>query len=417
VGTVSRRFALLAPAVCVAIAVATAVLLSLGPGRSLPGDVFGGVGGASFLVLSLTFAGVGAIVAWRVPGNRIGWIFCLTGILCGITVLSWAYADYGLNVPSEALPGVAVAAGFPGEPLAPFLGFAMLVFPDGRLPSRRWRPVAALLGLSMALLFVSDVVRPGALNDPFRAASNPFGVAGMGDAARAMNAVGWGLVPAGLVLAAASLIVRLRRARGVVRRQLELVVGVGALVAVVAAMDMSTWLIWPDGNLQTRMGVMGLGFSALPVATGVAILRYRLYDIDVVVNRTVVYAVLVASLAALYFGGVYVAQAVLRSVSGGQSSTLAVTASTLLVALAFQPLRRRIQGTVDLHFYRSQYDSGRTLEALAWRLRRQIDIESLSGEVLGAVNDTLHPAHATLWPRPPNPVTNPERPPGTTEVS
>jgi hypothetical protein len=165
------------------------------------------------------------------------------------------------------------------------------------------------------------------------------------------------------------------------------------------------------------MGVMGLGFSALPVATGVAILRYRLYDIDVVVNRTVVYAVLVASLAALYFGGVYVAQAVLRSVSGGQSSTLAVTASTLLVALAFQPLRRRIQGTGDLHFYRSQYDSGGTLEALAWRLRRQIDIESLSGEVLGAVNDTLHPAHATLWPRPPNPVTNPERPPGTTEVS
>jgi hypothetical protein len=407
----------LALPICVVIAAASAVLLSLGPGRPLPGDVFGGVGGASFLVLSLTFAGVGATVAWRVPGNRIGWIFCLTGILCGITVLAWAYADYGLNVTSGAPPGLAVAAGFPGEPVEPFLGFAMLVFPDGRLASRRWRPVAALLGLSMALLFVSDVVRPGALNHPFRSASNPFGVAGVGDAVRAMNAVGWGLVPAGLVLAAASLIVRLRRARGVVRRQLELVVGVGALLAVVAAVDMSTWLIWPDGNLQTRMGVMGLGFSALPVATGVAILRYRLHDIDVLVNRTVVYTVLVASLAAVYLSGVYVVQAILRSVSGGQSSTLAVTASTLLVATAFQPLRRRIQAAADRHCYRSRYDAGRTLEGLAMRLRRQIDLESTRGEVLAAVHDTLHPAHATLWLRHPDPVTNPERPPGTTEVS
>ena len=224
--------------------------------------------------------------------------------------------------------------------------------------------------------------RPGALSDPFRAAANPFGVAGMGGAARAMNAVGWALVPAGLLLAAASLIVRLRRARGVVRRQLELVVGVGALLAVVAAVDMFTWLIWPDGNLQVRMGVMGLAFSALPVAAGVAILRYRLYDIEVVVNRTVVYAALIVSLAALYFGGVYIAQAALRSVSG-QSSTLAVTASTLLVAVAFQPLRRRIQRAVDRRFYRSRYDAGRTLEVLARRLRRQIDIESLSGELLG----------------------------------
>jgi hypothetical protein len=162
--------------------------------------------------------------------------------------------------------------------------------------------------------------------------------------------------------------------------------------------------------------LIGVSFAAFPAATGVAILRYRLYDIELVLNRTVVYTVLVASLATLYFGGVYVAQVALRSISG-QSSTLAVTASTLLVAGTFQPLRKRIQLVVDRRFYRSPYDAGRTLDALASRLRRQIDLESTRGEVLAAVNETLHPAHATLWLRLPDPVTNPERPPGTTEVS
>ena len=401
---------------CVVIAVASVVLLAVGPEQPAEADIFAGVGGASFLVLSLTFASVGAMVAARVPDNRIGWVFCAIGVLCGMSVLAWVYADYGLNATSNVIPGAAAAAAFPSEPLAPFLGFALLMFPDGRLPSRRWRPVAGLLGLSMGLLFVSDIVRPGALDDPFRAASNPLGIPGVRGAAIVMNDAGWALVPIGLGLAAASLIVRRRQARGVVRRQLELVLGIGALVAVVIAADMSTWLIWPNGGLQLRIALIGVSFAAFPAATGVAIFRYRLYDIDRVVHRTVVYAVLIASLAALYFGGVYVAQAALRSVSG-QSSTLAVTASTLLVAGAFQPLRKRIQTMVDRRFYRSRYDADRTLEALASRLRRQIDLESTRGEVLAAVNETLRPAHATLWLRIPDPVTNPERPPGTTEVS
>ncbi len=400
----------------IAIAFASTVLLVLGPGRPVEADVFAGIGGASFLVLSLTFGSVGAMVAGRVPENRIGWIFCAIGVLCGMSVLAWAYADYGLNATSGATPGAALAAVFPSEALAPMFGFALLVFPDGHLPSRRWRPVAALLALSMALLLVSDVVRPGALDAPFRTASNPLGVPDVRAATIAMNDAGWVLAPVGLTLAAASLIVRLRRAEGVARRQLELVLGFGALVAVVIAVDMSTWLIWPDGSLQVRIAVIGVSFAAFPAATGVAILRHRLYDIDVVIRRTVSYAVLVAALAGLYFGGVYVAQAALRSVSG-QSSTLAVTASTLVVAVVFQPLRKRIQLAVDRRFYRSRYDAGRTLEALASRLRRQIDLESTRGEVLAAVNETLHPAHATLWLRPPGPVTNPERPLGTTEVS
>jgi hypothetical protein len=412
----ASRFAPWALPLCVVIAVASTVLLALGPDPPLPADVFAGLGGASFLVLSLSFATVGAMVAARVPDNRIGWIFCTIGFACGVSVLAWAYADYGLNAGSQPTPGAAMAAAFPSSPLAPLLGFALLVFPDGRLPSRRWRPVAALLACAMALLLVSDVVRPGVLDDPFRKVTNPFGIAGMRGTAIVVSDLGWLLVPLGLALAAASLIVRLRHAHGLVRQQLQLVLGVGALVALVVAVDMSSWFVFPDGSLQIRMAVIGAGFSAFPAATGVAILRYRLYDIDVVVNRTVVYTVLVASLATLYLGGVYVAQAALRSVSG-QSSTLAVTASTLLVAGAFQPLRKRIQTTVDRRFYRSRYDADRTLEALASRLRRQIDLESTRGEVLAAVNETLRPAHATLWLRIPDPVTNPERPPGTTEVS
>ncbi len=412
----SRRIAPIAWALCVAIAVVSAVLLALGPGRQLPGDVFAGAGGASFLVLSLTFGGVGALVAWRMPENRIGWIFCVIGVFGGASVLAWAYADYSLNVTLHPLPGADAAAAFPSEGLAPLLGIAMLVFPDGRLPSRRWRPVAALLALAMALLLVSDCLRPGPFDEPFQAASNPFGVSGLRGDMIVVNDTGWALVPVGLSLAAASLLIRLRGARGVVRRQLQLVLAVGALVAVAVAADMSTWLLWPDGNLEMRIAVIGLAFAAFPAATGVAILRHRLYDIDVVIRRTVSYAVLVAALAGLYFGGVYVAQAALRSVSG-QSSTLAVTASTLLVAAAFQPLRRRIQQAVDRRFYRSRYDARRTLEDLASGLRRQVDIESLRSEVLEAVNETLHPAHASLWLRAPHPVTNPERPPGTTEVS
>ena len=404
----SRRLAPIAWALCVAIAVVSAVLLALGPGDSCRATC-SPVPAARRSSSSLTFGGVGALVAWRMPENRIGWIFCVIGVFGGASVLAWAYADYSLNVTSHPLPGADAAAAFPSEGLAPLLGIAMLVFPDGRLPSRRWRPVAVMLGLAMALLLVSDSVRPGALDDPFRAASNPLGVSGLREVTIAMNAVGWVLVPIGIVLAAASLIVRLRRAHGVVRRQLQLVLGVGALVAVVVALDMSTWLIWPDGNVQIQMAVIGLSFSAFPAATGVAILRYRLYDIDVVISRTVSYAVLVVVLAGLYFGGVYVAQAALRSVSG-QSSTLAVTASTLLVAAAFQPLRRRIQQAVDRRFYRPRTTPRRRsrLRGAAAPAGRHRVLERL-GARRGGQRDAASRARSA-WLRS-RPVTIPERRP------
>ena len=312
---IPRRLAALSLGVSLALALPSVVLLVLGPGRSVPADVFGGVGGAGFLVMSLAYATVGALLMSRVPQNRIGWLFGITGIVVGATVLAWVYADYGLYATSTRLPGVALAASFPGEPLAALLGFTLLLFPDGRLPSRRWRPVAGVLLLAVALLFVTDLLRPGHLDDPFAAVSNPLGVPGTRGAMDAVNNAGWLLVVVGIALAAGSMLARLRRAQGIERQQLKLVLAVGAAVAAIVALDMGSWLIWPHGGLQIRMGLLGISFATFPVAAGVAILRYRLYDIDVAINRTLVYGALTATLAGVYLGSVLLLQLALSGLT------------------------------------------------------------------------------------------------------
>jgi hypothetical protein len=394
-----RRAGRVALALTALSAAASAVLLVLGPGRSLPADVFGGVGGASFVVLSLAFATVGSLVASRVPQNRIGWIFCLTGLLVAVSVLAWVYADYGLYATSGRLPGAAGAAAFPGEPLAAVFAFVVLLFPDGRLPSDRWRPAAYVIGLAALLLFVTDVLRPGALDDPFATVSNPLGVPGTRGVMDAVNNAGWLLVTVGLGLAAASLLVRLRRARGIERQQLKLVLAVGAVVVVVTALAMTTWLVWPRGDLQVRMALLGLSYAGFPVAAGVAVLRYRLYDIDLVINRTLVYGALTATLAVVYLGSVLVLQFTLSGVAGG--SGLAVAASTLVAAALFRPARARIQAAVDRRFYRRKYDAQRTLEGFSGRLRDEVDLVALNAELGAVVRETLQPAHVSVWLRSP----------------
>jgi signal transduction histidine kinase len=345
------------------MAVPIAVLLVLGPGRPVPSDVFGGVGGAAFLVLSLAFATVGAIVAARVPENPIGRLFCATGIVNEVTLLAWVYADYGLHATSPRLPGAAAAASIPGEPTAALIGLMLLLFPDGRLPSRRWRPAVYVLGLAAALLLVTDVLRPGPLDDPFAMVSSPLGVPGTRAAMDAVNNVGWLLVLVGLALGAGSLLVRLRRARGVERQQLELVLAVGAVVATVACLDMATW-VWPNGHLQIRMAVMGICFAAFPVAAGVAIVRYRLYDIDVVVNRTLVYGASTALLAAAY--GL---TTLLLGTALGRGSAWTTAGATLAVAVAFRPLRARVQDVVDRRFSRARYEAQRRISGFLEELR------------------------------------------------
>ena len=379
----ARRVAALIWGLCVVFGVATLVLLIIGPGRVLPSDIFSGVGGLSFLILALTFASVGAIVARRVPENRIGWIFLLTGLATSVQLLSWQYADVGLRA-THRLPGAPGAAVFNtviGEATAGLLGLSLLLFPDGRLPSRRWRPALASLLVGMALLVLAGTLRPGRYAEPFAQVSNPFGLAGARGAMDAVDLAGWLFVWAGIGLGAAAMIVRLRRARALEREQLKLVLAVGSVAATAAALVMATWLIWPAGDLQARIAVLGVCFASVPLAAGVAILRYRLYEIDLVVNRTLVYAAVTVISAV-----VFAATVVVLGTALGRGSGWATAAATLVVALAFRPLRSRVQGAVDRRFNRARYDAMHRmttfLEALREGRAAPEEVESVLRELV-----------------------------------
>ncbi len=380
--------------------------------RSLAGgDVSWSGGGilanALFVLAVFTFPVVGLVIATRRPGNRIGWILLAIGLGWGVAN-STSYSDYGLvlhhHVPAAAAVA-AVGSTFWIVPIVLMGTFLLLLFPDGRLPGPRWRPVAWLSGAVIVVGVLTGVLTPGKMTQAgYPGATNPYGVTALAtvvdDAKFALI-----LVPILMVASAAALIVRFRRARGDTRRQIKWLAAAAGLVAgTYAVVELTSVIAYPSsphapGWLLVSQGVALVSFGLIPVAIGIAILRHRLFDIDLIVRRTLVYAVLVACLAVIYLAGVYAIEAVVRSVSGS-SGTFAVTLSTLAVALAFQPLRRRIQTAVDRRFYRAGYDAGRTLDAFSARLRDQIDLDTLSSDVLAVVGEALHPAHAALWLRP-----------------
>jgi len=381
----------------IAVAAAAAVFLVLGPGRPLPEDLFGGISGAAWLTLALAFATVGALIVSRLPGHRVGWLFAGLGLLIALNELSYSYATWGLYAQRGEVPGLTVAPLGWGQPIAPLLGLSLLLFPDGRLPSRRWRPVAAMSAVAI-LGFVATVLRPGPFDVPFDRVSNALGVPGMREAMNALNGACWMLTYVALGLGVRALALRLRGARGDERQQLKWVLTVSTVVGAVTVVLMGSWFIWPE-NVQWRMAVLGGAFIAFPLATGVAILRHRLYDIDVVINRALVYGALTATLAGAYLGGVFVLQLVLRPLT--QESSLAIAASTLAVAALFRPARSRIQAVVDRRFYRRKYDAARTHEAFSARLREEVDLDSLAAQLREVVGETMQPAHVSLWLRPP----------------
>jgi hypothetical protein len=381
----------------VAVAAAAAVFLVLGPGRALPEDLLGGISGAAWLTLALAFATVGALIVSRLPGHRVGWLFAGLGLLIALNELSYSYATWGLYAQRGEVPGLTVAPLGWGQPIAPLLGLSLLLFPDGHLPSRRWRPVAAMSAVAI-LGFVATVLRPGPFDVPFDRVSNALGVPGMREAINALNGACWMLTYVALGLGVRALALRLRGARGDERQQLKWVLTVSTVVGAVTVVLMGSWFIWPE-NVQWRMAVLGGAFIAFPLATGVAILRHRLYDIDVVINRALVYGTLTATLAGAYLGGVLVLQLVLRPLT--QESSLAIAASTLAVAALFRPARSRIQAVVDRRFYRRKYDAARTHEAFSARLREEVDLDSLAAQLREVVGETMQPAHVSLWLRPP----------------
>ena len=359
---------------------------------------------ADVVVMGVAFSTVGAIVASRCPQSTIGWIFCAIGVLSGFRSLSVQYAIYAFIAAPGSLPGGEVLAlTFPWNwvPYVALLVLLGVLFPDGRLPSRRWRPFVWLTVGTASISIIALAVSPEPLWALGSTWQNPLGIEGMNSGAI------WAVTQASMyslaLVSATSLLIRLRYASGVKRQQLKWVAAAGALAAMGAMSNRvvhplldDTWISWASFFL------MMAGLVSIPIAMGIAILRYRLYEIDIVINRTLVYGALTAMLVAVYFGTVVLLQR-LFVVLTGERSTLAVVASTLLIAALFNPLRRRIQAFIDHRFYRRKYDARKTLEAFSAKLRDETDLEALSGELVSLVRETMQPAHVSLWLRPDTP--------------
>ena len=381
----------------VAILLAALVLLALGVGHETPVDDFGlsAWGGVVFAVAALSFGTVGALIVARVEHNRIGWVFWVTGLSIAVGNLAFQYADHGLYIAEQRLPGATFAAWLPvGIPPAfGLLGIALLLFPDGRLPSRGWRPALVLALAGIAFNVVGYGLRPGPLDAPFAVVDNPFGIPGAKEPLDALSGLGWLLMGLSVGLAAVAMSRRLRRAHGVERQQLKWLAFAAAITGTAIVADVISYFIQDTGFESVRNAVLAVAFAVFPVAAGAAILRYRLFDIDVVINRTLVYGALTAAL-----GATYLALVLLLGLTLG-TSNLAIAISTLAVAALFRPARARIQAAVDRRFYRRRYDAALTLESFGARLRDELDLETLGADLRDVVSETVQPASVSLWLR------------------
>jgi len=357
-----------------------------------------------FWLLFVTFATVGALVASRWPKNAIGWIFCWLGLSFSLGSASEEYALYALVTEAGSLPGakgmVWLTSLFGGPIVFALFALVFLLFPDGRLPSRRWRPVV-WLELVAVVCLVAWAFEPGPLgNLGLVRVSNPFGIQGAAGLLGTLGLVGLFMTLAVAVAGGISLVVRFRGARGVERQQIKWFAFSGVVFCAVFAAGLFLWTLPQSPATAWIWPVLFLaGASTIPAAVGIAILRHRLYDIDLLINRALVYGSLTATLLAGYFGGIVVLQR-LFVVLIGERSTLAVVASTLLIAALFNPLRRRIQGFIDRRFYRRKYDAAKTLAAFTARLREETDLDALSDNLVGMASATMQPEHASLWLRP-----------------
>ena len=370
----------------------------------------GAIGNLLILAPFLAFTIVGALIASRRPENPIGWICLVAGLFWTLIALDDQYTAYGLAttgvVPFPAAV-VALSQWLWVPPVGLLSIYLILLFPDGRLPSRRWRPLAWFSGAVMALVSLAIALAPGPLPD-LGGVRNPFGLEGYPWIAEATNVIP-ALLPLCTLASALSLVLRYRRSGSEQREQIKWIAFAGSFVGLMSLITVVSTLIFapefPDstGTQPLWLGVLQdvelLSFAGIPVAVGIAVLRYRLYDIDVIINRTLVYGSLTATLIALYFGGIVVLQRLFVLLTG-QQSTLAVVASTLLIAALFNPLRRRIQSFIDRRFYRRKYDARKTLEAFTAKLRDETDFDALNAELVGVVNETIQPAHVSLWLRP-----------------
>ena len=398
---IARRALLLygLPVACCLLAAFLMVVSSPAPlaGRDRPPLAFLPV----LLLGFASYAGVGALVASRRPSNPVGWIFWLIGLFFSAGFMALGYGDYALLVRPGELPGGELAVWvwtWSGGLflLGPTLIF--LLFPTGRLPSPRWVPLVWLAGAGGAGSAGAAALSPGYLPDYSPRIENPLGSGGaIGELAASVADPAGALMLLAFFLSLVAMIVRLRGAHGVERQQLKwFTYACGVLAAAGLA---SVLAPGREGALGDAIFVVvWLALVAIPVAAAIAILRHRLFDIDLVINRTLVYGALTACLALAYWASVVLLGQLLRPLTS--ESDLAIAASTLAVAALFRPLRGRIQAVVDHRFYRRSYDAARTLESFSARLRDQVDLDALSVELEAVVSETMAPAQVSLWLRP-----------------
>jgi hypothetical protein len=370
------------------------------------GDLLGGV---IFLIFPL----VGALIASRRPRNAIGWILLAEGLLWMFLGMTDYYGLYGVARPgSVPFPvGVAAVNNFMWVPAVGLLGtYVFLLFPDGRLPSRRWRPLAWLSGTVIVLVSILVGLTPGGLQN-LGGIRNPYALEGY-PWLETVAYIVLPLLPLCMLASVISLVMRYRRSRGEERQQIKWIVFAASFVGLLYLIAMVCAFIFPSGawfQAGSPLWLDLLGYAALisftlvPIAVGFAVLRYRLYEIDIIINRTLVYGSLTVMLALVYFGGVAGLQRLLAPATG-QDSQLAIVASTLVIAALFNPMRRRIQRFIDRSFYRSKYDARKTLEAFSAKMRDDTDLNALSDDILAVVRETIQPEHVSLWLRPPDRV-------------
>ena len=402
---------------CVALAASAVVLALYRPPVPLKGLWEWGWHfnwGVVIAVSLLTYPTVGAFVASRRPENIIGWIMCGVGLLCVTEGFALVYSGFALSVGPDSLPGEKIALWVSGWFHIPIvvLGVALMVllFPDGRLPAPSWRAVPWVAAGGSVLWTLWWATRPGQpiifwyfFLGPRR---NPFALEGyVGDLFGMLGRLGTSALLLMCVASVIGVFIRLGSAGGEERQQIKwfayaatLLLGVSVVIApwvgiVVEAMGG----VWEVGQaLPILAGLLGI-----PAAVGIAILKYRLYDIDRLINRTLVYGLLTAILVGIYFGGVTATQALFRTLSGQeQLPQLVVVASTLVIAAMFNPLRRRMQSFIDRSFYRRKYDAAKTLEGFSMKLRDETDLDALGDDLVKVVRETMQPAHISLWLRP-----------------
>ena len=388
------------------VIVAGIVLFAQTPGSN-ENNAF--VGTVAMVAAFFAFPTMGALIISRRPENTVGWIFCVIGLGTATTSFSAAFTQHALasHTDTQLIVGLVEMLGNTVWPLNLGMGTLLLfLFPTGRLPSPRWRFVFWLDVVVIALSVLTAIITPGyqestpGTSGPPDRILNPLGIGGVEPLLNAISGFGGLLFVFCALASVAAIITRYVKSRDIQRQQIKwFALGTAAMVAILVP----SIILIPNENALSNV-TFAIGIVMLPTGAGIGILRYRLFDIDVIINRTLVYGLLTAVLAGVYFLGVVGVQSVVnvlsgRALSGGQGSQspVLIVVTTLLIAALFQPLRRRVQRAVDRRFYRTRYDARKAVEAFGATLRQEVDIASFRERLLTVVQQTMEPAHVSLW--------------------